>query len=165
MVVLEVPVDCDVHLCILDTLTCSMRPVDRGHRGPFDFELRSSTVLALQMYRDVASSSSYELLYPILLIPFALSALLLIQLAISLLVRPILGFVSTMVILYGSAFFLSPWLIGNYLMVARTDVVRTAGVSVPMGILLSLSLILAAVLVGGFLFSRFNIINRGDDDA
>ena len=95
-----------------------------------------------------------------LLLPCTTCALLILQLTVTLLFNPAAGFLTTAVLLLASAYYTSPLLLGNYLMTARLDIALTNGMAPANGLLLSLSLILTCVLIGGFIFRRRDIMGR-----
>ena len=89
-----------------------------------------------------------------------MSALLILQLTVSLLLNPAAGFFTTTALLLASAYYTSPLLLGNYLMTARLNIALTNGLLPANGVVLSLSLILICILVGGFIFTRQDIMGR-----
>ena len=93
----------------------------------------------------------------------ALIALSLMQLVFSTLVAPYIGFVFTICILFSSAFRLSGLLIGNYLMIARSNLAIANGVDVSWGVAISCILAMASILIGGSLFNRRPVIKKGVD--
>ena len=100
------------------------------------------------------------------LLPFVLScccmmvALCLMQLALSLVVRPVLGFCATASLLLGSAYAFLPALPGNYLMVARTSAVIAEGTDPLVGVGLAVVVAVASVVLGGIYFSRMDCLDR-----
>lgn len=99
----------------------------------------------------------------ILLIPLILGALCSIQLVLAFATTPLLGFSVTVAQLLVASFFLNPWLLGNYLMLARSNLVIANGVAVNNGALLSLAIIIASIVLGGHLFARRDILGRESD--
>lgn len=93
-------------------------------------------------------------------IPFALSALYLIQLAISVNSNPLAAFAVTASLLFYAAFYLDGLLLGNYLMLARSNLVIHNGVDAASGIALAIAVSTAAVLVGGRVFARRDLIGK-----
>lgn len=107
-----------------------------------------------------AYGGSQELLLFVAGIPFALSATYLVQLAVSVNVNPLAAFAVTATQLFYAAFYLSPLLPGNYLMLARSDLVIHNGVDAAWGIALSVAVGAAAVLVGGKVFARHDLLGK-----
>ena len=93
-------------------------------------------------------------------IPVALSALCLVQLAVSVNVNPLAAFAVTAAILFLSAFYLNDFALGTYLMIARSALVIHAGVDSAMGIGLSVLVGAAAVFVGGAAFARHDVLGK-----
>lgn len=107
-----------------------------------------------------AYSGTKELLLFVAGIPFVLSALYLIQLAVSINTNPFIAFVVTISLLFYSAFYLNGLLPGNYLMLARSDLVIHNGVDAASGIVLAIALGACAVLIGGKAFTRHDLLGR-----
>lgn len=95
-------------------------------------------------------------------IVLALTAISLIQLVFSVLFAPFVGFIVTICILFASAFCLHPALIGNYLMIARSNLAIANGVDATYGTVMACVVAVTAVLAGGTLFNRQNILRRTD---
>jgi hypothetical protein len=97
----------------------------------------------------------------ILIVPALVSlALNLFQMVLSLFIKPIFSFFVTAFLIISSAYYTSPFLIGNYAMPLRNDVVITDGVNWTVGIIVSIVLALAAVIAGSICFRKYDIINR-----
>ncbi len=107
-----------------------------------------------------AYGGSRELLLFVAGIPFALSATYLVQLAVSVNANPLAAFAVTATLLFYAAFYLSPLLPGNYLMLARSDLVIHNGVDAGWGIALSVAAGAAAVLAGGKAFARHDLLGK-----
>ncbi|WP_165050327.1 MULTISPECIES: hypothetical protein [unclassified Adlercreutzia] len=95
-------------------------------------------------------------------VPCATCSLCLLQLAVSFAAGPLAGYATTVSVLLLSAFCMRPWLIGNAMMAARCSDLVFAGVSVADGLVMSLVVLLLAVVVGGALFCRGDLLDRGD---
>lgn len=100
---------------------------------------------------------SFYLLAAPLIVAVALS---LFQMVFSLIVKPIMSFAISILILVASAYYVSPIMIGNYAMVVRADVIAADNVSGKTGCILCLLIILFSLLIGNFLFSRYDILKR-----
>lgn len=90
----------------------------------------------------------------------SLIALALFQLFLSLVVGPVASFACLISILFLSAFYFNPLLIGNSMMLARSDCLMEGGVSFFTGIGIAASLAGASIAVGGLLFSRMDITDK-----
>lgn len=82
------------------------------------------------------------------------------QMALSLFIKPIFSFLATGFLMISSAYFTSPYMIGNYAMALRYDLVITEGVHVEAGWILAAALTLAAIVAGCIRFRRYDILNR-----
>ena len=88
------------------------------------------------------------------------SAVSMLQMFISLFVRPLISYVFSVIIYFSSMYKLSALLLGNYAMILRSDKVTVNGVSSLFGIVFSVSLILLSVVCGAIYFKNYNILIR-----
>ncbi|MDD5796503.1 MAG: hypothetical protein PUD24_06180 [Oscillospiraceae bacterium] len=88
------------------------------------------------------------------------AAISMLQMFISLFVRPLVSYVVTIVIYFSSMYKLSGLLLGNYAMALRSDEIVINGVPASGGIIFSVCLILASVLCGLLYFQHYNILSR-----
>lgn len=93
-------------------------------------------------------------------VPFALAALCLVQLVVSVNLNPLVAFGLTASLLFHAAFYLTPMSLGNYLMLARSDLTVNNGVDAGLGIVLSVAVGIAAVAVGGKVFAGRDIVGK-----
>lgn len=107
-----------------------------------------------------AYAGSSELLVFVAGVPFVLSALYLVQLAISVNTNPLAAFAVTTSLLFYAAFYLNGLLLGNYLMLARSDLMIHNGVDATTGIVLAIVAGIGAVLVGGRIFARHDLLGK-----
>lgn len=84
----------------------------------------------------------------------------LFQMALSLFIKPMFSFFVTAFLMILSAYFTSPYLVGNYAMPLRYDVVMKGGVSANIGVIFLLVMVLGAVIGGSIRFHRYDILNR-----
>lgn len=87
-------------------------------------------------------------------------SLCLLQMALSLVVRPVLSFALTAGLLLTSAYVYSPLLLGNYLMVARTTGVAQEAMDPATGFALAVVVGVASVVCGGAYFSRMDCMGK-----
>lgn len=80
---------------------------------------------------------------------------------VSLLLGPRAGFCAMAAYLLVSAYLDSPLLLGSYLMVARSDQVMAGGTNASLGLFLAALVAAGSVLLGGVLFSRLDLVDRG----
>lgn len=97
----------------------------------------------------------------LLLFPFLLVvALGLLQLLLSLVIRPILSYVVSIALLIASAYYVSPFMVGNYAMLARSNQVVLHGVDSTMGIIYLAGIAVFSMVVGWLYFYRFDILSN-----
>ena len=87
-------------------------------------------------------------------------ALALLQMLVSLLCKPFYSYILTITILLVSAYYLSPFVIGNYAMTIRSDLVLSNGVNQNAGLIITFATIIASVIAGYFVFQRYDILNK-----
>lgn len=87
-------------------------------------------------------------------------ALCLIQLVLSLMVRPIMSFACGASLLFTSAYFFDPLLVGNYLMLSRSSAFIAHGTDPILGCGIALVITVIAAVVGGFGFSHMDIMDK-----
>ncbi|MDD5799478.1 MAG: hypothetical protein PUD09_02355 [Coriobacteriales bacterium] len=99
----------------------------------------------------------------LLVAPCVMTSLCLLQLCLSLFIRPTLSYVATLSILFLSAFYYQcPLLPGNYLMMFRSLGLVRDGYPALQGLVLAIVLGTASVVVGGVAFRRKDILGRTD---
>lgn len=96
----------------------------------------------------------------IILMPLATISLCLLQLALSLIMKPIFSFAFTVSLLFFSAYFNVPFLLGNYLMVARSNIFIPMGTDFTWGLIISFCFSFLAILLGKKLFRKMDIIGK-----
>ena len=85
----------------------------------------------------------------------------LVELAVGLLLGTIWGFTADCVILLLSAYWMNPWLPGNYVMFLRSRwLIPETGLALSHGIWLMLAGSLCMILIGGIFFSRKDILRK-----
>ena len=100
-----------------------------------------------------------EITFLPLLVTLAVSQ---VQMLLCLAVRPTISYVISIVLFISSAYYLSPFLLGNYTMALRSDKMVSNGVSETLGIGLCLILILVSIVLGIMLFQKYNILSKED---
>lgn len=104
--------------------------------------------------------TSYDIVSFLYVVPVVLCALCMLQLAISLLFRPLWGYVVTISILFVSAFSGNHFLLGNSLMAIRSTVYVADGVSPLWSTCLGLIVIVASVVIGGYFLTKTDILEK-----
>ncbi len=95
--------------------------------------------------------------------PIVLAALCVAQLFLSVSIAPFVGFAVLIAILLLSSLHTNEALLGNYLMLARSELVSSAGVSCETGLFAAFALMAAVVVLGGIAYTRRDIYGRGAD--
>lgn len=142
--------------CLIVGLVCTGFCAVVGLR--FDLTLTSDAARTLYMWIDPGTSlalGAFAASAPCMVV-----ALVLVQLAASLVLRPVLSFGTTAAVLLASAYCFSPLLPGNYLMAARTEGVIATGTSPLVGTLFALVLAVAGVMLGGVRFSHMDCMDK-----
>lgn len=96
-------------------------------------------------------------------VPVVLAALCLMQLALSIALTPLVGFAVVIAVLLLSALHTNEMLLGNYLMLARSDLISSVGVSCGVGLCAGLAVMAVFVVLGGLAYARRDICGRGAD--
>lgn len=99
----------------------------------------------------------------LLSVPLWLAAFGLLQLCLSLFTRPVVAFAALFAYLYASAFSASSFLLGNYLMSARSSCLLVDGFDPFYGALLALLVGGISVLAGGFYFQKMDLVDKEYD--
>ena len=110
---------------------------------------------------QIQKSQSYFFADCILVVFLTIVGICLLQLLLSLVLKPILGFVFISIELLLSSYFMHPILIGNYLMLARSELYVVDGLPIEFGLVSSVILCIASVLCGTIYFNRMDIYGRG----
>lgn len=100
-----------------------------------------------------------EITFLPLLVTLAISQ---VQMLLCLVVRPAISYVISIVLFVSSAYYLSPFFLGNYAMALRSEKIVSNGVSGTLGVGLCLILILVSIVLGITLFQKYNILDKED---
>ncbi len=84
----------------------------------------------------------------------------LFQLFLSLFIKPFFSFIFTVSYTIASAYYLKCFMLGNYAMIARSNIFIDNGVDFTDGLIISLSVILVVIISGTVLFSKQDILNK-----
>ena len=130
-------------------------------RGQFTWNI-SPYMMELMEITDVASIvEEWQLVLQLTLLPWLVAvALAQLQLSLSLWMQPVLGWVVSIVVLLSSAYYASPFLLGNYAMALRDQQVLSGGVNCRVGAAYSLGLLLLSVLAGLVSFKHADIFGK-----
>lgn len=94
-------------------------------------------------------------------IPVLMSAIGLIQLAVSLAVHPIIGYSLTTSIIFLSAYGHPSFLIGGYAMASRSSCFISGGMGTAIGLITSTAVMALVIVAGGKYFSTMDLLKRG----
>lgn len=100
----------------------------------------------------------YNLLPFMGLIPLVVMGLCLLQLAISLVIRPIYSYLVVVTILLASAYYSTPFLIGNFAMPVRSQLFQEEGLSLFSGVMAAIGLGIVSSILGMLIFQKKDIL-------
>lgn len=124
------------------------------HISPFMAEL-------MQFGPKQVATMQWTLGIEITLLPLAISiALSLMQMTLCLLAKPFFAFIASAVLLISSAYYLSPFLPGNYAMAVRSNKVVTNGVAASDGVTFAALLTLLSIAVGLAVFKKYDVLSK-----
>ncbi len=125
------------------------------------FNITESTGIFLEFY-GMKPCDTWNLgVLQTIILPFAACcAVSLLQMLISLLIRPLVAYIISVVVFFAGIYKLSPWLIGNYAMILRFDNVAFKGVDTIFGLILCVVTIAFCVFGGMIFFRKHNILGR-----
>ena len=84
----------------------------------------------------------------------------LLQLFLSLFIKPFFSFIFTVSYTIASAYYLKSFMLGNYAMIARSNIFIDNGVNFTNGLIISMGVILVVIISGTVLFSKQDILNK-----
>lgn len=122
--------------------------------------------IAMDIFRDVdwiVDPSTVNISWELFIMPlFVLETTTLFQLVLSLWIRPVFSFMCIVSLYICSAYFFSPFLIGNYAMPVRNTIICANGVSSVVGTIMCVLLSLFFVFVGLIRFCNFDFLVKPD---
>ena len=124
------------------------------------------TVTGLLMDKGVWLSTTEATLDPIpalLGMSLSLAAIMLVQLAISVTLHPIVGLAVYTAIVFFSSYFTTWLLPGTYLMIAKSEAFLTGGMDPLVGAALALTVAALAILFGGLVLNRKDLLGKEGD--
>lgn len=127
--------------------------------GSLDLSL-SPSLPALLDFGSAILPAPWNIAGLLLLFPAMTMALCLLQLLLSLAMKPMPSFFCSIAILFFSAYFKEPFLPGNYLMAARSEVFIASGMSAVEGAGIALGMAIVSVLCGWALFLNKDIMEK-----
>ena len=109
---------------------------------------------------NTSLTQGINLIHLILVPMLVCAAISMLQMLISLFVRPLIAYVLSIVIYFSSAYKLSALLLGNYAMLLRSDEILSNGVNAYVGIIFSAIVIIMSIVGGLIYFKDYNILSR-----
>lgn len=101
-----------------------------------------------------------QLLFMLIILPFfTMLAMAQIQLTLSLVFSPVIGFLITNIISFFSAYYTTPWLIGNYAMIQRNKMFIPDGISTDTALIVDVLIFLSMGIFQILYFKRKSIIS------
>lgn len=88
-------------------------------------------------------------------------AVCLVQMLLSLVVKPVFSFICTIALLFFSSYFETEFLPGSFLMAARSSCFQDGGMQAQVGVAIGLGVIVFTVIVGGLIFKNMDIVEGG----
>lgn len=122
--------------------------------SPFMPELM---VVGPEMIVDTGWRAALEITIMPLLVTMAMS---LFQMLLCLLIRPTFSYIISVVLFISSAYYLSPYLFGNYSMALRSDGIISNGVALADGICLYFIVMVLSIVLGIIIFQKINILSK-----
>ena len=130
-------------------------------------DVSSNAVIKLIPFITTEQNLFYNnaIYYKVTILHFVLPVIIcimnnLLQLFLSLFIKPFFSFIFTVSYSIASAYYLKCFMLGNYAMIARSNIFIDNGVNFTDGLLISLSVILVVIISGTVLFSKQDILNK-----
>ena len=131
------------------------------------FQMDISNQIHMDFIKVVFDTTGQEiwnpsgLLLSVLILPLFVSiAINMLQMTLSLFMKPVFSFFVVACLLLTSAYRLSPLLLGNYAMAYRYNWMLKKGVSISVGFTVSVALLLVSILLGLVKFRFYDILER-----
>ncbi|MBE6731982.1 MAG: hypothetical protein E7564_09860 [Ruminococcaceae bacterium] len=104
---------------------------------------------------------TWDIALEVTLMPFLVTlALSILQMALSLVFKPAFAFIFSSVMLISSAYYMTPYLIGNFSMAVRSDKVVSNGLNLTDGIIAAIGMIIIGIIIGVLAIRRYNILSK-----
>lgn len=125
------------------------------------FEFSQNIFYLVDLGGNAQIHMNRNIMFEVTFLPLIITqALSLMQMMLSLLVKPIFCYIINVIIILSSAYYLSSLLIGNYTMAVRSIKIVNNGVSAFPGVVLSVFIILVSIIAGAFIFKKYDILNK-----
>ena len=140
---------------IVTTLNALLRGAE------LNFEISEYMSVIMVFGSNQIASSGWILLLEITLMPLIITiALGMVQMALSLVFKPAFAFIFSSVMLISSAYYMTPYLIGNFAMAVRSDKVVSNGLNLTDGIIAAIGMIIIGIIIGVLAIRRYNILSK-----
>ena len=106
----------------------------------------------------LTSETTWNILPVFVFLPLILTTLALLQLALSVVLKPLFSYLLLAGMLVSGTYVQSPVLLGNFAMPARNSLLTTSGLSPVLGIILCLWVVTGSVLLGRVLFEKMDLL-------
>ncbi len=127
------------------------------------FEMSFSSFMRMIMYfgpKDLGYET-WDIALEVTLMPFLVTlALSILQMALSLVFKPAFAFIFSSVLLISSAYYMTPFLIGNFSMAVRSDKVVSNGLNLTDGIKAAVLMIIIGIIIGILAIRRYNVLSK-----
>ena len=130
-------------------------------------DVSSNAVIKLIQFITTEQNLFYNdaMYYKVTILHFILPVVIsvmnnLLQLFLSLFIKPFFSFIFTVSYTIASAYYLKSFMLGNYAMIARSNIFIDNGVNFTDGLIISLGVILVVIISGTVLFSKQDILNK-----
>jgi len=129
--------------------------------GKMDVEIHKNVQLYFSEINVEGLSRQRILLIAFLLPLIASVAISLFQMLISMILRPLVGFTLTILIICSSIFYCTFWLPGNYIMIMRNEsFLPGSGIKFSNGIIVSAIISIFSIFVGLYFFNKKDIFSQ-----
>lgn len=125
---------------------------------PISFEIQPMEYQNL--LSPVIESTKLDTVIVIILPIISSAAAISVQLLVSLIISPFMGFMFMAVLYISSAYYFNPFLIGNLSMLARSSIFRTDGISFIQAVIISSMTMILSLIAGIWIFRRWDIMER-----
>lgn len=128
--------------------------------GKVSFQV-SSDICSLLSKFNVGNSGSFDMILTVLVLPILTSvALSLLQMMLEFIVKPILSYAVILCLLVASAYYYTPFLLGNESMLLRSKAAMPNGIPFALSVIIDCTVIILAPILGFFYFRRSDILEK-----
>lgn len=103
-------------------------------------------------------NAPYDGAVQFVLIPFVLCTICIVQMLLALIIKPLYSFIFVAAYLLASAYFQTPFLIGNFAMVARSNLIAIDGFCVSTVLGVTVCVLIISVICGNAVFAKRDIL-------